>query len=114
VLKTLPGLKAWFFDLALVSPWALTGIELAAFLTTDISAGRSHSQKKAEPVVPHVRHARLHIGDIEMKVPDASRDILPEEGKKNVLITSALPYVNNVPHLGNVVGSVLSADVFSR
>lgn len=40
--------------------------------------------------------------------------ILPEEGKKNILITSALPYVNNVPHLGNVIGSVLSADVFAR
>lgn len=40
--------------------------------------------------------------------------ILPEKGKENILITSALPYVNNVPHLGNVVGSVLSADVFSR
>jgi hypothetical protein len=40
--------------------------------------------------------------------------ILPEKGKRNVLITSALPYVNNVPHLGNVIGSVLSADVFSR
>lgn len=40
--------------------------------------------------------------------------ILPERGKNNILITSALPYVNNVPHLGNVVGSVLSADVFSR
>ncbi|KPI37619.1 Methionine--tRNA ligase, cytoplasmic [Cyphellophora attinorum] len=40
--------------------------------------------------------------------------ILPEEGKRNILITSALPYVNNVPHLGNIVGSVLSADVFSR
>jgi methionyl-tRNA synthetase len=40
--------------------------------------------------------------------------ILPEKGKQNILITSALPYVNNVPHLGNVVGSVLSADVFAR
>jgi methionyl-tRNA synthetase len=40
--------------------------------------------------------------------------ILPEKGKENILITSALPYVNNVPHLGNVVGSVLSADVYSR
>jgi methionyl-tRNA synthetase len=40
--------------------------------------------------------------------------ILPEQGKRNILITSALPYVNNVPHLGNIVGSVLSADVFSR
>jgi methionyl-tRNA synthetase len=40
--------------------------------------------------------------------------ILPKEGERNILITSALPYVNNVPHLGNIVGSVLSADVFSR
>jgi len=30
------------------------------------------------------------------------------------LITSALPYVNNKPHLGNLVGSVLPADIFSR
>ena len=30
------------------------------------------------------------------------------------LVTSALPYVNNVPHLGNVIGSVLSGDVYSR
>lgn len=39
---------------------------------------------------------------------------LPQEGKRNVLVTSALPYVNNVPHLGNIIGCVLSADVFSR
>ncbi|CEF61766.1 tRNA-binding domain and Aminoacyl-tRNA synthetase, class 1a, anticodon-binding domain and Nucleic acid-binding, OB-fold domain and Rossmann-like alpha/beta/alpha sandwich fold domain and Methionyl-tRNA synthetase family and Methionyl/Leucyl tRNA synthetase family and Methionine-tRNA ligase, type 1 family-containing protein [Strongyloides ratti] len=29
-------------------------------------------------------------------------------------VTSALPYVNNVPHLGNIIGCVLSADVFVR
>jgi methionyl-tRNA synthetase len=39
---------------------------------------------------------------------------LPIPGESNILITSALPYVNNVPHLGNIIGSVLSADVFSR
>ncbi len=33
---------------------------------------------------------------------------------KKILITSALPYVNNVPHLGNLVGAVLSADVYAR
>ncbi len=33
---------------------------------------------------------------------------------KRILVTSALPYVNNVPHLGNLVGSVLSADAFAR
>ncbi|KAF9449518.1 methionyl tRNA synthetase [Macrolepiota fuliginosa MF-IS2] len=39
---------------------------------------------------------------------------LPKEGETNVLITSALPYCNNVPHLGNIIGSTLSADVYSR
>jgi methionyl-tRNA synthetase len=38
----------------------------------------------------------------------------PAEGKNNILITSALPYVNNVPHLGNIIGCVLSADVYAR
>ena len=33
---------------------------------------------------------------------------------KKKLITSALPYVNNEPHLGNIIGCVLSADVFAR
>src|SRR3989338_11534185 len=33
---------------------------------------------------------------------------------RRILITSALPYVNNVPHLGNIIGCVLSADVFAR
>ena len=35
-------------------------------------------------------------------------------GERNVLITSALPYVNNIPHLGNIIGCVLSTDVFAR
>lgn len=35
-------------------------------------------------------------------------------GIRKILITSALPYVNNIPHLGNIIGCVLSADVFAR
>ncbi|MBV8801120.1 MAG: methionine--tRNA ligase [Alphaproteobacteria bacterium] len=31
-----------------------------------------------------------------------------------VLITSALPYINGIKHLGNLVGSMLTADVFAR
>ncbi|XP_013104836.2 methionine--tRNA ligase, cytoplasmic [Stomoxys calcitrans] len=42
------------------------------------------------------------------------RTVLPKAGERNVLITSALPYVNNVPHLGNIIGCVLSADIFAR
>src|SRR5881392_2205046 len=30
------------------------------------------------------------------------------------LITSALPYINGIKHLGNMVGSMLPADVYSR
>jgi methionyl-tRNA synthetase len=36
----------------------------------------------------------------------------PEGGR--VLVTCALPYVNNVPHIGNIVGSHLPADIFAR
>lgn len=39
---------------------------------------------------------------------------LPRSGERNVLVTSALPYVNNYPHLGNIIGAVLSADVYAR
>lgn len=42
------------------------------------------------------------------------KTILPKPNKRNVLVTSALPYVNNVPHLGNIIGCVLSADIFAR
>jgi len=34
--------------------------------------------------------------------------------KEYRLITAALPFVNNVPHLGNIVGSHLPADIFYR
>ncbi|MBP9827221.1 class I tRNA ligase family protein, partial [Candidatus Saccharibacteria bacterium] len=33
---------------------------------------------------------------------------------KRHLITSALPYINGVKHLGNLVGSLLPADVYAR
>ena len=39
-------------------------------------------------------------------------DVIPVSEK--VLVTSAWPYINVTPHLGNLVGSVLSADVTAR
>ncbi|KAI0635849.1 methionyl-tRNA synthetase [Trametes polyzona] len=47
-------------------------------------------------------------------VPKPGETITPADGERNILITSALPYCNNVPHLGNIIGSTLSADVFAR
>ncbi|KAM5581303.1 putative methionine--tRNA ligase [Rosa sericea] len=52
------------------------------------------------------------MGDLAKQ--DQSVPKLPIPGERNILITSALPYVNNVPHLGNIIGCVLSADVFAR
>ncbi len=37
-----------------------------------------------------------------------------EKIKNKWVVTSAWPYVNAIPHLGNMIGSVLSADVFAR
>ena len=34
--------------------------------------------------------------------------------KVRITITAALPYVNGVKHLGNIVGSLLPADIFHR
>ena len=49
---------------------------------------------------------------MEARKPKGNANILNK--KNRILITSALPYVNNVPHLGNIIGCVLSADVFAR
>ena len=37
-----------------------------------------------------------------------------DSAKRRILITSALPYINGIKHLGNLVGSMLPADVFAR
>lgn len=37
-----------------------------------------------------------------------------ENNKPRRLVTAALPYINNVPHLGHIVGSHLPADIFAR
>jgi methionyl-tRNA synthetase len=41
-------------------------------------------------------------------------DLLEIALPQKVLVTSAWPYINVTPHLGNLVGSVLSADVTAR
>lgn len=51
---------------------------------------------------------------VDKKIMSQLDEKVPISGKRNIIVTSALPYVNNVPHLGNIVGSVLSADIFAR
>ncbi len=40
--------------------------------------------------------------------------IMKTPSEPNYLITAALPYANNVPHIGNIIGSHLPADIFAR
>ena len=53
-----------------------------------------------------------------MKYNDLEQRITEEDPKMNKkekrLITAALPYINNIPHLGHIVGSHLPADIFAR
>src|SRR5690606_13007873 len=44
----------------------------------------------------------------------ASPSHLAEPTMKRHLVTAGLPYVNGIKHLGNVVGSLLPADVYAR
>lgn len=59
---------------------------------------------------------KVEVTQSKAKIIRVNKDvkILPKEGKRNILVTSALPYVNNVPHLGNIIGCVLSADCYAR
>jgi len=80
------------------------------------AATAAEVKAKENPVTPkEVEKAKAswkpNAGQIQTK---AESPVLPEKGKRNIMITSALPYVNNVPHLGNIVGCVLSADVYAR
>lgn len=90
---------SWVSDFAKV-PEVSAGISTATSVTT------------VERVLPK-GDGSLHVkeGFLVKKQEDS---IKPKENERNILITSALPYVNNVPHLGNIIGSVLSADIYAR
>lgn len=137
-LGSLPDLmlvKGWFMNISKlaecqnVAEWVLKGQGASAF--------KPYLQKLPTPVLLSAKPACNEEDDTAAQalseediaaaaeawskgLKDAPRltnrqhPILPIEGDKNILITSALPYVNNVPHLGNIIGSVLSADVFAR
>ena len=74
--------------------------------------------KNALAITPVEREKETNTGKQNVEtghlVKKQADKILPKSDERNILITSALPYVNNVPHLGNIIGSVLSADIYSR
>ncbi len=59
-------------------------------------------------------HSKLGFWGIGILIRLAPNDLLMIHLPEKVLVTSAWPYINVTPHLGNLVGSVLSADVTAR
>ena len=86
-----------------------SGKEITAEVLSSLEAEYLQSKASRRPIL---------AGDVTVRQNiffQRSAPISPEVSKKrNVLITSALPYVNNVPHLGNIIGCVLSADAYAR
>ena len=69
-------------------------------------------EKKVE--VKSSKENKVYESNAKLIRSNKGEAINVDENKRNILITSALPYVNNEPHLGNIIGCVLSADVFAR
>ena len=69
-----------------------------------------------QPKKEHVKQAvEYYVSNAKIVRPNKGTQIkFDPNANRNILITSALPYVNNVPHLGNLIGCVLSADVYAR
>jgi methionyl-tRNA synthetase len=91
--------KSWFDQFS-----ELPGVENAVKLAVS-------NTKLERPKPTNTGAQKVKTGHLVKKQADA---IVPKQNERNILITSALPYVNNVPHLGNIIGSVLSADIYSR
>eukprot|EP00732_Lithocolla_globosa_P001481 Lithocolla_globosa_v1_NODE_750_length_3334_cov_26.166819.p1 type:complete len:771 gc:universal NODE_750_length_3334_cov_26.166819:917-3229(+) len=103
--KDFPNLKNWYESFLTLSPTqeglTLFQSQIRPFLNVKTKVVALPPRQKVNP-------------DVVQKVSHHEKIVLPVKGRRNVLITSALPYVNNVPHLGNIIGCVLSADVFAR
>ena len=87
-----------------------------AVLAATAAASASSPSASSSPPVSSPPPPPATGGDPIVLGRDSTQNgpILPVAGARNILITSALPYVNNVPHLGNIIGCVLSADVYAR
>uniref|UniRef100_A0A8C5BEK6 Methionine--tRNA ligase, cytoplasmic n=1 Tax=Gadus morhua TaxID=8049 RepID=A0A8C5BEK6_GADMO len=117
VLKVLPGK-----GLEVLKPFVQRQPAPASSQRRDPQSCNSTASEVAEDAVRVVSEEEMEAAALTWsrgltactEPPEKSHPILPQEGRRNLLLTSALPYVNNVPHLGNIIGCVLSADVFAR
>lgn len=106
-VREYPLLSAWYLKIEKQKPF-VQALKLTFEKTLGQPAVTSTEKIPVSETTRNVNSQHL----MRERVP--GEKILPKSNERNILITSALPYVNNVPHLGNIVGSTLSADVFAR
>ncbi|KAJ3047254.1 hypothetical protein HK097_011704, partial [Rhizophlyctis rosea] len=102
-----PKISAWLVQLQAEQAFS-KGVKSWERQTGAPKQVSNHSSQPVDLPTPKVD------GKVVIELKHHDEKILPKDGQRNILITSALPYVNNVPHLGNIIGSVLSADVYAR
>lgn len=81
-----------------------------------IKEKKKNEKKKEEKNKNEIAQKKVDYYESNAKIirKNKGKPIYEDDSKINKLITSALPYINNAPHLGTLVGCVLSADVFAR
>jgi methionyl-tRNA synthetase len=94
-------------------PFALLLPRECASPTAREPAGRddAHLMRREPNPSLSVRCGRAFLLHARVRRHLHAKDVLP---MSKILITSAIPYVNGVKHLGNLVGSLLPADVHAR
>ncbi|KAI8871899.1 methionyl-tRNA synthetase [Ramicandelaber brevisporus] len=103
-----PATKAWF-DRVSAHPATVAALSAWAAATTKVvQVARPKATVESRRVRPD------NVSKYGSNAPNDGHVVLPKDDANNILITSALPYVNNIPHLGNLIGSTLSADSFAR
>ncbi|KAF1799189.1 tRNA synthetases class I (M)-domain-containing protein [Mucor lusitanicus] len=117
-LSKYPTLSAWFNTVSKNEKFT-AGVEHVKEQTNKGAKPKNKAvfaEKKVAKEIPKpvFNKATQKVNNVAAKGLDQSVKVLPKENERNIMITSALPYVNNVPHLGNIVGSTLSADVYAR
>ncbi|KAI8144458.1 tRNA synthetases class I (M)-domain-containing protein [Fennellomyces sp. T-0311] len=117
-LAKYPALASWFANVskAPVVAKALETVDKQISKSAKKKAAGAGDKKAAkQTTLAELNPATQKLNKVELlSVPDGTSKVLPKEGERNILITSALPYVNNIPHLGNIIGSTLSADCYAR
>ena len=75
---------------------------------------KQKQEKQAKEKEQKEKEVDYYKSNAKLIRPNKNVPVYKSDTKQNILITSALPYVNNVPHLGTLIGCVMSADVFAR